>query len=563
MGAENLPVAGKFVDDALAELFQENINQLISDMGRSILIYLPPVASGCPNCEQGFDGSSQGVIQASNPFPLGSPFNKSFPTGGVCPVCFPVNSFVQVDTGYKNIEHVRPSDVVKDRFGNNKVVHNISEIDYSGKFVKFEIDGIEEFKCTEDHEIYILRNGEVKKVKAKNTQIGDFTVSAVEEKDIDCISWYVDWAKYCVNKYTKKQSCAIKRAYGNGLSSNVISDVVERDKSSVLNIIRDKVELCNFDEVLLIDNDFLYIIGWYICEGSLHFKNKNTRSINYCLCIDENDVADKIINIFRKKFGIAAKKEIRKSKNTIYVHINNSEIAKWFFDVIGRGSSNKRIPEYLYCNLSNKQLLRLVEILIDGDGYRRRSENVLTTTSRQLAYQVFSILRNNNLLPRIYSSKRVNRLRAWQVAYSGNICHHLIKRYVENNNEFRQIKNISLYEDSCKVYNLEVCTEHSYNVNNVSVSNCQGTHQILTEQTVSYTALIQRDPEDFDFTQAGIDVDRRNIYRTKTQLVAFEDIKNSSKALIEGDVCERIRDPVKTGLRDLAYVQAWWKKVNK
>lgn len=84
---QNLPTPGAFVDDTLVDLFKTTIRQLIADFGRDVKFFLPATTSGCPNCEKGFDGSSQGVSQGSNPYPAGSPFNVSFPTGGICPVC--------------------------------------------------------------------------------------------------------------------------------------------------------------------------------------------------------------------------------------------------------------------------------------------------------------------------------------------------------------------------------------------------------------------------------------------------------------------------------------------
>ena len=87
MGQEILPPPGLFVDDALVELFVSTIDQLISDMGRKVTLFLPASTSGCPNCKLGFDGSSQGVYNNTNPFTLGGAYNKPFPQGGICPVC--------------------------------------------------------------------------------------------------------------------------------------------------------------------------------------------------------------------------------------------------------------------------------------------------------------------------------------------------------------------------------------------------------------------------------------------------------------------------------------------
>ena len=88
---------------------------------------------------------------------------------------------------------------------------------------------------------------------------------------------------------------------------------------------------------------------------------------------------------------------------------------------------------------------------------------------------------------------------------------------------------------------------------------CKGTHQIETVNSCNYSALISRNPKDLNYEQYGIDINSTNVYRTKTQLVSFEDMKNAKKILIDGAMCVPIREPLKTGLRDLAYVRAWWK----
>ena len=87
MADQNLPTPGAYVDDALVLLYGTTIDQLIADFGREITLYLPPTTSGCPNCKMGFGEESQGVPESSNPYPVGSPFNKPFATGGLCPVC--------------------------------------------------------------------------------------------------------------------------------------------------------------------------------------------------------------------------------------------------------------------------------------------------------------------------------------------------------------------------------------------------------------------------------------------------------------------------------------------
>ncbi len=84
---ESLPSQGLYVDNALKSLFKSTIQQLISDLGRTVTLYFAPTASGCANCGIGPDGSSNGIYNASNPFALNGKYHKAFPNGSPCPVC--------------------------------------------------------------------------------------------------------------------------------------------------------------------------------------------------------------------------------------------------------------------------------------------------------------------------------------------------------------------------------------------------------------------------------------------------------------------------------------------
>lgn len=88
---------------------------------------------------------------------------------------------------------------------------------------------------------------------------------------------------------------------------------------------------------------------------------------------------------------------------------------------------------------------------------------------------------------------------------------------------------------------------------------CKGSNKILTEDSQNYTALLQYNPEDLDFRPTG--TESTQFVRTKTQLVAFEDIKRTVKAEIEGEFYALLRDPVRTGLQIRSHVRAWWQKL--
>jgi hypothetical protein len=85
MTEQRLPPPGRFVNDALVQLFQSRIEQLISDLGRDITLTLPPLRLDCPNC--GWDFVQQRSNNIHTPNASGAGLNKSFPNGQRCPVC--------------------------------------------------------------------------------------------------------------------------------------------------------------------------------------------------------------------------------------------------------------------------------------------------------------------------------------------------------------------------------------------------------------------------------------------------------------------------------------------
>ncbi|MCK5610120.1 hypothetical protein KAR91_50065 [Candidatus Pacearchaeota archaeon] len=88
---------------------------------------------------------------------------------------------------------------------------------------------------------------------------------------------------------------------------------------------------------------------------------------------------------------------------------------------------------------------------------------------------------------------------------------------------------------------------------------CKGSNDILTESSQDYTALLKYNPEDIEFEPTGRDPTQ--VVRTKTQLVAINDIKRSVKVKIEGEFYALIREPIRTGLQSRSHVRAWWQKL--
>ena len=88
---------------------------------------------------------------------------------------------------------------------------------------------------------------------------------------------------------------------------------------------------------------------------------------------------------------------------------------------------------------------------------------------------------------------------------------------------------------------------------------CGGSHKILSSSTAEYTALIRWNPQDLGVLPEGFQP--ANVARTLTLIVAFEDAKRAKKALIEGNVCVRLRDPVPAGFgSNKPFARTFWIK---
>lgn len=91
---------------------------------------------------------------------------------------------------------------------------------------------------------------------------------------------------------------------------------------------------------------------------------------------------------------------------------------------------------------------------------------------------------------------------------------------------------------------------------------CQGTGKLEFSRQVTHKALVgfQPAPEEFDYEFYGLQPSQ--VLRTKNALSILQDIELSQFAIIDGFECEKITTPRKTGLRDLAFIVAYWKRRN-
>lgn len=226
---------------------------------------------------------------------------------------------------------------------------------------------------------------------------------------------------------------------------------------------------CKGSTVFNVDEEFLWMIGMFIAEGSAT-KNK----MQFAISKHEIEYADRLESFFNKhNFGYHWRKDLDSYGGRVLV-VCSKMLTGWFGDWLGKGCANKKIPSELL-NLPNEKIEALARGVLDGDGCASR--NVLHQTSSMLALQMSEISLRLGGFPSI----SVNHPKNKKTSYTLEGADALVPR-TSAKRGFWQHKNYILAKPnvfeteqySGFVYNLEVDTIHSYSVQNILVHNCVG-----------------------------------------------------------------------------------------
>lgn len=228
------------------------------------------------------------------------------------------------------------------------------------------------------------------------------------------------------------------------------------------------------NEEFLVDEEFLWIIGMYIAEGS-----NSKRSIAFSL--HENEIAyqNKIIGFFRK-YGFNPKLRVGETRGVV-VEVSGTSLANWFPQLCGKLCHNKHIPEE-FMSLPDSKLLSIIQGIWDGDGTKR--ENEIIQTSEILCLQIAELLHRLNKQPLITRVKNGaltkngnKRKQAYRVNWEEKAATHKNRkgRWAFYEQLLTKVKKVEEIDYDGYVYNLEVEGDHTYVVQNILVHNCYGT----------------------------------------------------------------------------------------
>ncbi|WP_192498313.1 LAGLIDADG family homing endonuclease [Halorussus halophilus] len=145
-------------------------------------------------------------------------------------------------------------------------------------------------------------------------------------------------------------------------------------------------------------DDFIQFLGWFVTEGSVHWsKSSDTAQVKLA---QNDDRYRQSIRDLLERMGLLS------YSNESYSGFSSKVFGRLFEALCGRGSHNKRLPQFVW-DLHEDQQRLLLDVLLCGDGNDRQT---YYTASTQLANDVLRLCLELGIKPR-YSRRRG----VWQI----------------------------------------------------------------------------------------------------------------------------------------------------
>lgn len=434
-----------------------------------------------------------------------------------CPYCFAEGTLVRTENGYIPIEQIKIGDKVLSADSKYHAVTEIFKNKFEGKLKSISTttttnpilttDNHPFLKLNTDDHIMKMPCGPNSNCKAYIKR-GDGQSSSLDIKKLPSGHWH---ARVQVKNHkrvtlgtfdTKKESIEVIEKYksihskpSHRLEWQNASNINKNDwlvckwNTSIVDIDKIKIPqeyLKNTklgikrigNEEFIVDEDFMWIIGIYIAEGS-----NSKRTIQFSLHENEIEYQNKIISYFSNN-GFNPKLVRGKTKGVV-VEINSSSLAKWFPKLCGHLCYNKCIPEK-FMSLPDNKIMAIIQGIWDGDGSKR--ENEVIQTSEKLCLQMAEILHRLGKQPLIRKIKNERltpngnkRKQAYCINWEEETLNRKNRRgrWKFYEQLLTKVKKIEYIDYSGYVYNLEVEGDHTYVVQNILVHNCFGTKFVL------------------------------------------------------------------------------------
>lgn len=243
-------------------------------------------------------------------------------------------------------------------------------------------------------------------------------------------------------------------------------------------------------ENIIIDNDFLRLVGYYLAEGYLCTR-VGTKMLGFVFGSHEQMFIKDVVFLMKKFFKFNPS-DIRKAHNSTNIIYYRSQLVDLFKNLFSKGAAEKHLPHWMLILPLEKQNA-LICGLWRGDGYISDRSKVakFVTISQKLAYQLRSLLLRQKIISSFLtaSAKGIHK-KSYSIyvkedrslkklaAIVGKNVHYPVnkksphKTWFDKNYYYSPISNLEKIRYKGDVYNLEVEGSASYVSESATLHNC-------------------------------------------------------------------------------------------
>ena len=403
-----------------------------------------------------------------------------------CYYCFAPGTPVLTDRGILQVEQIYNSSGSTDGIafpdstrvlshsGQWKFVDKVFRHKHRGKMLRIRPYYLPEFRCTPNHNIFVVdrKSGVLVKRRADQLVQGDFLV--VPKPKSSTVASDIDTAMILLQAM---------EPHTLGVCRDLLFDdrVVKFRRSKNGGIPR----------LIVLNEEFGELLGLYAAEGSSIRSRKRSKSWSVCFSFGahETELIERTEQLLERIFGVAP---YRVTEGPVTrVTVGSSELGCFFDHTMGSDCYSKRVPEFILLNGSDEVRLGFLRGYLQGDGFStgsRRTKLIGTASvSQTLTLGVWYTMFRLGFSPRFYVSNKplceiqgstVNRhndymTRVLLTGSSESDFGPATKVVQREDSWLVPVRSIREYDYDGYVYNMEVEEDHSYTSSFVAVSNCQ------------------------------------------------------------------------------------------
>jgi Fe-S cluster assembly protein SufB len=411
--------------------------------------------------------------------------------------CLPAGEQVLTATGWRNIESLKPGDMVYDHEGKLRKVRAAMTRRHKGEMITIRpVSRYNEFRLTPEHPVLAIKREDVKTRRAPRQ-------NWLPEAD------------------TRKLLGAEPRWIPAG----------ELEKGDFVLV----PKLARPDSSAFTDEE-LELLGCYLAEGSTYYNRANKQYTNqFSFGLHETALVERVSALIERVTGKRPYRIEQPDRNGASLVFYSGEFSEWFTRHCGRGACSKALSEELM-NLSPPQTKILLDAYLAGDGnvHQRGNSRMVRfcTGSETLARQLQMLLNKLDVHAWIQvrpsgetrfsnqSERTIKRQPLYRVGYTADKKWDMVR---ETATHFLvPIREVIREPYDDLVFNIDVDETHSYLVRGIAVHNCTAPMYDRNQLHAAVVELVALDDAEIKYSTvqnwyAGDEEGRGGIYNFVTK----------------------------------------------